>query len=311
MSKDVEIKFSEELAIASLDILPNPVFVKAADLSYVWINKAFETLFSVRREDIIGDFDTNVFKNRQAVQCNGGDMRVLESGNVDEAYETIFNGNSDSRETITRKSRLTLRDGSNYLICVMHDVTDVFNANQELEKNKLLLEEQAEKLRSMANTDSLTNCINRRALFELASKELPHYKTGVSTLLLDIDFFKVINDTHGHAAGDAALKHFATVVKEQIRSTDVIARYGGEEFAVLMLDASLEEVQAVAERIRVAVEQTPLQFYGEEIKMTVSIGGARHNSEIKEAQLDVLLNEADGYLYQAKEAGRNRFLMAA
>ncbi len=304
-------KFSQELAIASLDILPNPVLIKAEDLSYVWINEAFETLFNVRREDVIGKFDTDVFQNRQAVQCNGGDMRVLESGVVDEAYETVYNGESDARETITRKSRLTLSDGSNYLIGVMHDVTDVVLANQQLEKNEVLLQEQAMKLRSMADTDILTNCMNRRALFDLASKELPHYKKGVSTLLLDIDFFKTINDTHGHAAGDAALKHFAAVVKQAIRSTDVLARYGGEEFAVLMLNAPLEEVQAVAERIRAAVEETPLRFYGEEIKMTVSIGGAMHNSETKEAQLDVLLNEADGYLYQAKEAGRNRFMMAA
>jgi len=92
------------LATEILEILPNPVLVKDQNLEYVWINSAFETLFSVKKEDVIGRLDTELFPNRQVSQCNGGDLRVLESGEIDEAVETVFEKNGQPRETITRKA---------------------------------------------------------------------------------------------------------------------------------------------------------------------------------------------------------------
>lgn len=291
-----------DLPIGILDILPNPVLVKDADLRYVWINRAFEDLFGVRREQLIGQLDVDVFKDRQAVQCNGGDRRVLETGNVDEAYETVFKSTSEPRETITRKSRLKLNDGRVFLVGVMHDITEVSAANRKLE-------EQSDVLRRMANTDSLTGCLNRRALFDIASSDFAKHRNAGGLFLLDIDFFKKVNDTYGHDAGDAALVHFAKIVKGVIRDGDQLARLGGEEFAVLLPGATVDETRTIAERIRQTVETSPLAFKDQKIGLTVSIG-AVHKLDDAPFKLDDWLPNADEHLYEAKNGGRNRVVLA-
>lgn len=300
---NTEFAATTDLPIGVLDILPNPVLVKDANLRYVWINRAFEELFSVKRESLIGRLDVDVFKERQAVQCNGGDRRVLETGHVDEAYETVYKSNSEPRETITRKSRLVLSDGRVFLIGVMHDITDVSVANRKLE-------EQSEVLRRMANTDSLTGCLNRRALFDVASDCFVEHQNLGGLLLLDIDFFKSVNDSYGHEAGDAALIHFADIVRKAIRDSDELARVGGEEFAALLPGATVDEIQTIAERIRHAVESSPLAFEDQEIKLTVSIGVAQKLDNTP-FDLDEWLPNADAGLYQAKHAGRNCIALAA
>jgi len=150
------------LATEILEILPNPVLVKDQNLEYVWINSAFEALFSVKREEVIGRLDTDLFPNRQVSQCNGGDLRVLESGKIDEAVETVFEKNGQPRETITRKSRLVLPDSSVYLVGVMHDITAVTRANEALTRSQSMLEEKTNELAELVMTDVLTGCSNTR-----------------------------------------------------------------------------------------------------------------------------------------------------
>lgn len=298
-----EFAATTDLPIGVLDILPDPVLVKDATLRYVWVNRAFEDLFGVCRDDLIGQLDIDVFKERQAVQCNGGDRRVLDTGNVDEAYETVYKSSSEPRETITRKSRLTLSDGRVFLIGVMHDITEVSEANRKLE-------EQSKILRRMANTDSLTGCLNRRALFDLASDRFAEHRNIGGLLLLDIDFFKSVNDNYGHEAGDAALVHFAETIQKAIRDSDELARVGGEEFAVLLPGAAVDEIQTVAERIRAATQSSPLVYGDQEIRLTVSIGVAQKLDDAP-FDLDDWLPHADAGLYQAKNQGRNRIVLAA
>lgn len=292
------------LPVEILDILPNPVLVKDAELRYVWINRAFEQLFSVTREALIGELDKDVFKERQVAQCNGGDLRVLRSGEIDEAYETVFRADSEPRETITRKSRLILPNGQVFLVGIMHDITDITHANRRLEENHELLCEQAEALARMANTDALTGCANRRAMYAYAESALSHYGNVASLFALDIDFFKRINDTYSHKAGDAALVHFAKIVEQNIRQTDKLVRLGGEEFAVI-LPGMTSDVAQLAERIREAVAMTPLLYQGQEIPMTVSIGVVQAWGD-QPINLDAMLQAGDRYLYEAKNAGRNR-----
>lgn len=290
----------EGVPLAILDILPNPVLIKDKDTSYVWVNYAFETLFSVKRDEIRGKFDKQLFPDRQVSQCNGGDLRVLETGDVDEAYEEVFHQDGTPCETITRKSRLTLEDGTHLLVGVMHDVTEVVTANRELEQKSVLL-------RDLANTDSMTGCLNRRALFNsFDEKNLPNG----GLLLLDIDHFKTVNDRFGHEMGDAALIHFANTVQGQIRDCDLLARLGGEEFVVYMPNADQKNYEIIAERIRKAVDANPLIHNGQEISMTVSIGGSITKRQ-KKTDLEALLQEADNLLYKAKQSGRNRYELAA
>ena len=293
-----------------LDILPNPVLVKNQNLEYVWINKAFEQLFSVERDQVIGKLDTELFPNRQVSQCNGGDLRVLENGEVDEAVETVFESSGLPRETITRKSRLSLPDGVTYLIGVMHDITDVTRANEALTKSQVLLEEKTIELSELVRTDALTGCSNRRALEQIETSLLDNETQSTALLTMDIDKFKNINDSFGHDCGDALLTHFARVVRSQLSSADIFIRMGGEEFLVCISGVSREDSELKANRIHETVQATSFVYEGKSIPSTLSIGIAYKEPSARHS-LTNLLKIADEQLYIAKSSGRNKVVLAA
>jgi diguanylate cyclase (GGDEF)-like protein len=161
-----------------------------------------------------------------------------------------------------------------------------------------------------AATDPLTGVLNRRALDRLLARETERCESGGATaavLALDIDHFKVINDTHGHAMGDAALRAFAERIRGQLRQSDHLARLGGEEFIVLLPGAPLFKAVEIAERLRAAVAEAPLVDVPR-VAVTVSIGVAvRLPGETGPG----LLARADAAAYAAKRAGRDRVEAAA
>lgn len=299
MPKDDGFELPMEVPLQVLEIFPNPVLIKGSDCRYLWVNQAFEELFQVSRKDLTGKMDSELFVDRQVSQCNGGDLRVIETGELDEAYETVYGPDGFPRETIMRKRRLSLPDGSVFLIGIVHDVTDAMEANRKLEA-------QSVKLKQLVQTDPLTSCLNRRALYEAPEVQDTSH---AAVLALDIDFFKKINDEHGHEAGDAALLHFVTVVEEQIRREDLLCRIGGEEFAIYFSSITQAEMGDVAERIRTGLQKRPLDYNGISIKMTVSIGGARSTERCAYSLME-LLQESDERLYQAKSSGRNCAVLA-
>lgn len=299
------------LPLSILDILPNPVLVKDENLQYIWINRAFEDLFSIKRENVIGKLDKELFPSRQVAQCNGGDLRVLDTGDVDEAIETVFRDNGQPREIITRKSRLTIDGGGNtYLVGVMHDITDVTRANEALEATRLRLEDQAVELARLATTDVLTGCSNRRSLEECERVLFSPKSTSSALMMLDIDFFKKINDTYGHDAGDEVLRHFANLVRSHLNTLDYFIRLGGEEFSISMRSANAEQVAQMANQLRESAEKTPLIYKGKKISFTVSIGVA-YKPVGKSSAVEDMLAIADTNLYLAKSEGRNQVVLAA
>ncbi len=167
------------------------------------------------------------------------------------------------------------------------------------------LEEQR-RFRSRAETDALTNLHNRGWMNEVFPRQLELAdRTGqpVSVGFVDIDHFKNVNDSHGHAVGDRALTHVATCVCRGLRSRDLCARYGGEEFAFMLPSTDLGEARVVAEQVRRMVAGTSLSLReGENLTLTISIGIAE---QIPGERLDILLKRADAALYAAKEGGRN------
>jgi len=296
------------LPTAVLDILPNPVLIKDDQCRYIWVNSAFETLFSVMRRDLIGKSDKELFPDRQVAQCNGGDLRVLATGIVDEAYETVFQCDGTPRETITRKNRLTMADGTQLLVGVMHDITEVTHINRELERTGQELRNKAAALKVLSETDPLTNCMNRRALFDKVESLGRHGTWGVA--VFDLDFFKKINDTHGHDAGDMALAAFSACVRREIRKHDIFARLGGEEFALVLPDVSMDRLSDVLERIRANWAKTRIDVGNVAITSTVSIGAVMHQDD-GGAMLDRSLAAADKNLYLAKKTGRNQVVFGA
>ena len=162
-------------------------------------------------------------------------------------------------------------------------------------------------LEEASNTDSMTGVSNRRHFIPLLHNEIirgHRFHHSVSLMILDIDHFKIINDTHGHLTGDLVIRALADICKKTARQLDVIARLGGEEFAILVINAPLQNALIAAERIRAAVANMQLtSFDGFEFSFTVSIGVAEQPKE--NYSEEHLINLADAALYQAKQSGRN------
>lgn len=171
----------------------------------------------------------------------------------------------------------------------------------------MLSERLLEENRELATRDSLTHIFNRRTFFDLARRELARAQRDnheTSLLMVDIDRFKVINDTFGHLIGDEALVHLVGIIKDSVRIQDLYARYGGEEFVILLAETSDSEAFLIAERLRVKIANSSLQTRSHTIKMTVSIGVATTSGKEK-ASIESLINTADIAMYQAKRDGRN------
>ena len=155
--------------------------------------------------------------------------------------------------------------------------------------------------------DYLTGIANRRTFFEAAELELERWRRfprPLSVVAIDADFFKQINDTWGHPAGDEVLRNLAQTLSATVREIDVVARLGGEEFAALLPSTDLEGAVRLAERFRSAVESQRVVVGGQEIRYTVSVGVASMDSQV--SGMDQLLKLADSALYAAKKAGRNQ-----
>lgn len=190
--------------------------------------------------------------------------------------------------------------------------TRVQSTREHLRRQKAELAQALEQIRQLATHDDLTGLLNRRAMLDRMQLEQRRSLRSGSPLLiaqLDIDHFKAVNDTHGHAAGDLVLQSFADTVRRNVRDTDVLARWGGEEFVLLLCDTPAADAVALMERLRQAVQamQVPVPQGGGPITVTVSIGLARHTPA---DPLAGTLERADQALYAAKAGGRNRVVPA-
>ncbi|MEM8747224.1 MAG: diguanylate cyclase [Actinomycetota bacterium] len=164
----------------------------------------------------------------------------------------------------------------------------------------------AERLTGIAYTDGLTGLANRRRLDDDLAEEARSGTRPTVVLMIDVDHFKRFNDTHGHGAGDDALRRVASIISRNVRAGDVAYRYGGEEFSVLLPDTSATQAAEVAERIRDAIERATIDLPdGESASVTVSIG----LSSGPATSVTRLVDRADEALYQAKQTGRNRLIL--
>lgn len=163
----------------------------------------------------------------------------------------------------------------------------------------------------VASQDSLTGLRNRRSFMDAATRDLAlanRHPRPLAMLMLDVDFFKSINDTRGHAAGDEVLRQLGTLLQAAMRESDLLGRYGGEEFCMLLVDVSLDDARRSAERLRQCIEEQPIYHDAQRIAVTTSIGVAAWHAG---QSLDQLLSEADHALYRAKAAGRNKVMASS
>ncbi|MEH6436243.1 diguanylate cyclase [Massilia sp. DD77] len=178
-----------------------------------------------------------------------------------------------------------------------------------LKRRKKELERALETIRLLATRDELTSLANRRHMNEVLAEEERRHPHGAGTCvaLLDIDFFKQVNDRHGHAAGDAVLRSFAATARGALRGHDVLARWGGEEFLLLLPDTCPSDARLVLDRMaeRVHAMRVPALEADRRISFSAGLAERRHGEAFADA-----INRADKALYRAKEAGRDRIEMA-
>jgi diguanylate cyclase (GGDEF)-like protein len=177
------------------------------------------------------------------------------------------------------------------------------------------LGETLEQLRQLATHDALTGLKNRREFERLLAEEwerCQRFARPFTLVVCDIDFFKKVNDTHGHPAGDAVLKHVAGLLRGQLRTVDQLARIGGEEFAIIMLETRREDAVATIERLLELLRESPCLLPGsdQQITVTLSAGLASMPEDAAPTQQE-FFDAADRALYTAKRTGRNRLVTAA
>jgi diguanylate cyclase (GGDEF)-like protein/PAS domain S-box-containing protein len=279
------------LQTAALEAAANAIVITNRAGEIQWVNPAFSQLTGYAREEVVG---------RNPRMLNSG---VQSPSLYRELWSTILSGQSWHGELINRRKdgttyaeEMTITpvpevDGKpGYFVGIKQDVTERLR--------------QESHIRHLALHDPLTNLANRRAMEVELQRVVERARRGRpgAMLLLDLDNFKVVNDTQGHPAGDQLLVMLAELLSKTVRPEDLLARLGGDEFALIMDDTSPEAARQVAERIRRVVSNFRFQFNNQAFELGVSIGVAPVDGEYP---AEKVVSQADAALYLAKERGRN------
>ena len=301
------LRDNSELLLAIINLIPVAFFVKDHKSRFFLMNRACEEQWGMSFADLRGTDASQFFPPEQMEQFLAKDRSIFEGRKPVEFEETFWSA-SKKADRIGYTFKLPMYDASGnpqFLVCVTIDITE-----RKLAQAALLASEK--RLLVLATTDALTELPNRRQFLARLAEEFARLQRfcnqRCSVLMLDLDRFKRVNDTYGHAMGDAVLKHFAQLMRKAFRKIDMAARVGGEEFAVILPGSDLAAARKSAERLREIVAKTPLVQDGKTISVTVSIGVAAMVPSDSEA--DQTLIRADEALYRAKENGRNQVEMA-
>ena len=301
------LRENSELLLTIINLIPVAFFVKDYKSRFFLMNRACEEQWGMSFADLRGNDASEFFPPEQMKQFLAKDRSIFEGRKPVEFEETFWSA-AKKADRIGYTFKLPMYDASGnpqYLVCVTIDITE-----RKLAQAALLASEK--ELLVLATTDVLTELPNRRQFIARLTEEFARVRRfgnqRCSVLMLDLDRFKRINDTYGHAMGDAVLQHVARLMGKTFRKIDMVARVGGEEFAVILPGSDLATARASAERMREIVAKTPLVQDGKTISVTVSIGVATIVPSDSEA--DQTLIRADKALYRAKNNGRNQVEMA-
>jgi len=298
MSFDITEKEESEKKLKILqqtvEQAPDAIVITEPDGAICFVNKSFLEVTGYEMEEVMGKNPRLLKLNRDSnVDYEDLWSTVMAGG---EWHGVFHNKRKNGEEYWERASIAPLLDKDGAIIKIIGIKEDVTKEHE----NQIELER-------IYRIDMLTNIPNRRSFLEMAENEFfrnKRYPEDAAFLMLDIDYFKRINDQHGHCAGDMALTEFAAVCASTIRTTDLIGRLGGEEFGIYLINSGYEEASLIAERLRRNVEKIEVVCDdGTHVHLTVSIGITKPLESDK--RLDEIIKRADLALYQAKKNGRN------
>jgi diguanylate cyclase len=236
------------------------------------------------------------------------------SAETDEYYHRIKNYAQQIRETSDIGDIIAILDQALGQTRALHTADEVAIARRQVSTAEQRIEQlksELELVNKLVREDSLTGALNRRGVDDALVREAARTERNGKPLciaLIDIDNFKTINDSFGHQVGDIVLVHLVAIIKETIRTNDLIGRYGGEEFLLLLPDSRIDEATAVTARLQRELADKPIAWGKRELRVTFSAGVAvRRPGESETA----LIHRADQALYEAKRVGKDRIIVAA
>lgn len=274
----------------TLDTMAEAVLILDTKQRIVTANESFGNVLKRPLAEVVGKelesldwLDGGFSSESLSGQADGQRVRLR----VDDTTYTFLAKSSEVRD----------ERGVNYgTLLSLADITPLENSRAEIErKNK--------ELEYLATRDPLTNCLNRRSFFEIFKhhwQQSVKNNTSIGCVMVDIDHFKSINDTHGHAVGDEVLRDVSAALLDSVRGSDCVCRYGGEEFCVLMIGVELEKMEIAANRYRTRIESLEFPKLSTSASLGCSIRSDSTNT------LEEMLEQADKALYAAKRSGRNR-----
>jgi diguanylate cyclase (GGDEF)-like protein/PAS domain S-box-containing protein len=294
MKPVTDIFSSRETLQAIIDEIANPIFVKDRSHRLVLVNKNFCEFLGRQKRDVVGKSDFDIVSKEQAEVFLRTDNYVFETGAGNDNEEQITDATGQIRTILTRKRLLPIGGAGPLLVGLISDITEYKEAEA--------------RIMHIAQHDALTGLANRVLLREWLEKALLRGREGdgwFAIMLLDLDDFKEINDTFGHAVGDTLLRCVADRLRFSLRASDLIARLGGDEFAILVqVSNGREECAALAGKIIGALAE-PMSFGEHSTAIRGSIGIAIAPED--GSTVDAILRNSDLALYHAKSEGRNTF----
>ncbi|HYE81149.1 MAG TPA: GGDEF domain-containing protein [Clostridia bacterium] len=285
-------------------------YFKDKESRFLFISKNVATRLGIVDPDyVIGKTDFDLFQDPHATEAYRDEQYIIRTGKpILGKIEMERWMDGSTAWVLTSKYPLFDRDGQIIGTWgVSRNITELKRAEEELERLNQELLEANQLLEELSITDSLSGLYNHRYFYEVVQKEFARRERNnaadCAIVLMDIDNFKGLNDTLGHLAGDFAIRHVASLLKDNIRKLDYAFRYGGDEFIILFIDTDIAGAQKAAEKLLKVVAATPVPLESKKTRVTIS-GGAAVLSEAKDA--NELMNIADLRLYKSKKTGRNR-----
>ncbi len=315
---ETALRESEEKYRRLFDNATLGIFQSTPDGKPISVNAAFAHMFGYQSPE---DAVTNIKDVGKDLFADPGRrseiLRLLTENPNLRAFENMYR-RKDGNTFIGNLNLIPIRDANGALIRtegIIENITERKQAEDELRraqemltKANIDLQTALARQKQLAHTDSLTGINNRRRLYELAEHEFDiaaRYQQPLSVLMFDIDHFKQVNDTFGHAVGDQILQLVTQAAGKELRATDAIGRYGGEEFVIIMPMTSARQAYSLAERIREKVGALRIPTDKGETAVTLSIGIVETHYT-RDESAETLIRRADQAMYAAKQSGRNR-----